>query len=148
MATKKPATKSEGGDAAAGGGKKKLVMIVVGLLVVGAAAYWFVLKPDASGKKEKPVAGEVVALEPRQLNLEGGHYLKLGLALQGTDSVAHGIDGSKALDAAIEIFSGRSVEELSDPEELHHLKKELKKELDHLYHGDVMDVYFTDFVTQ
>jgi flagellar protein FliL len=146
MAKKKPAATAEG-EAAAGGGKKKLILIVVGLLVVGAAAYWFVLKPD-SGKKEKPVAGEVVALEPRQLNLEGGHYLKLGLALQGTDSVAHGIDGSKALDAAIELFSGRSIEELSDPKELHHLKKELKKELDHLYHGDVMDVYFTDFVTQ
>ena len=145
---KKPAKPKAEGDAAEGGGKKKLIMIVVGLLVVGVAAYWFVLKPDSGKKKEKPVAGEVVALEPRQLNLEGGHYLKLGLALQGTDSVAHGIDGSKALDAAIEIFSGRSVEELSDPDELHHLKKELKNELDHLYHGDVMDVYFTDFVTQ
>jgi flagellar protein FliL len=145
---KKPAKAGSDADAAPkGGGKKKLVIIVVALLAVGGAAYFFLLKPD-SGKKEKPVAGEVVALEPRQLNLEGGHYLKLGLALQGTDSVAHGIDGSKALDAAIEIFSGRSVEELSDHEELHHLKKELKKELDHLYHGDVMDVYFTDFVTQ
>ncbi len=148
MAKKPAKAKTDGDNASEGGGKKKLIMIVVGLLVVGAAAYWFVLKPEPEAKKEKPVAGEVVALEPRQLNLEGGHYLKLGLALQGTDSVAHGIDGSKALDAAIEIFSGRSVEELSNPEELHHLKKELKKELDHLYHGDVMDVYFTDFVTQ
>ncbi len=145
---KKPAKAASDADAAAPkGGKKKLVIIVVALLAVGGAAYFFLLKPD-SGKKEKPVAGEVVALEPRQLNLEGGHYLKLGLALQGTDSVAHGIDGSKALDAAIELFSGRSVAELSNEEELHHLKKELKKELDHLYHGDVMDVYFTDFVTQ
>lgn len=148
MAKKPAKTNSDGADASGGGGKKKLITIVVGLLVVGVAAYWFVLKPDSKAKKEKPVAGEVVALEPRQLNLEGGHYLKLGLALQGTDSVAHGIDGSKALDAAIEIFSGRSVEELSRPEELHHLKAELLKELKHLYHGDVMDVYFTDFVTQ
>ena len=147
MAKKKLAAKADGEEAAAGGGKKKLILFVVGLLVIGGAGYFFVLKPKPDAK-EKPVAGEVVALEPRQLNLEGGHYLKLGLALQGTDSVAHGIEGSKALDAAIEIFSGRSVEELSDPEELHHLKKELKKELDHLYHGDVMDVYFTDFVTQ
>ena len=28
------------------------------------------------------------------------------------------------------------------------LKEELLEELEHLYHGDVMDVYFTDFVTQ
>ncbi len=145
---KKPAKATPEGEDAPKAGKKKLIMIVVGLLVVGVAAYWFVLKPEPKAKKEKPVAGEVVALEPRQLNLEGGHYLKLGLALQGTDSVAHAIDGSKALDAAIEIFSGRSIEELSRPEELHQLKQELKKELEHLYHGDVMDVYFTDFVTQ
>ncbi len=148
MAKKPAKPKADGDDAAEGGGKKKLIMIVVGLLVVGAAAYWFVLKPEPKAKKEKPVAGEVVALEPRQINLEGGHYLKLGIALQGTDSVAHGIEGSKALDAAIHIFSGRSLEEVTHPEELHHLKQELKKELIHLYHGDVMYVYFTDFVTQ
>ena len=148
MAKKKPAAGTEGGAAAAGRGKKKLIMIVVGLLVVGAAAYWFVLKPAPDGKKEKPVAGEVVALEPRQLNLEGGRYLKLGLALQGTDSVAHEIEGSKALDAAITLFSGRSLEEVTRPDELKKLKAELKKEIEELYHGDVMDVYFTDFVTQ
>ena len=148
MAKNKPAATTDGGQAATGGDKKKLIMNVVVLLVIGGAGYFSVLKPKPDAKKEKPVAGDAVALEARQLNLEGGHYLKLGLALQGTDSVAHGIDGSKALDAAIEIFSGRSIEELSDPEELHHLKKELKKELVHLYHGDVMDVYFTDFVTQ
>ena len=28
------------------------------------------------------------------------------------------------------------------------LKKSLEKKLEHDYHGEVMDVYFTDFVTQ
>jgi flagellar FliL protein len=143
MATKKPA---KGEDAAGGGGKKKLIILVVGLLVVGAAAYFLVLKPK-SPKKEKPVAGEVVVLEPRQVNLEGGHYLKLGLALQGTTK-AKELEGSKALDAAIGLFSGRSMEEVTRPAERRHLKVELKKELEHLYEGEVMDVYFTDFVTQ
>ncbi len=144
---KKPAKAKSDGDDAPGGGRKKLVVIVVALLAVGAAAYFFVLKPKPDGKKEKPVAGEVIALEPRQVNLEGGHYLKLGLALQGT-AEAHELEGSKALDAAISLFSGRSIEEVSRPAELKHLKDELQKELEHLYHGDVMDVYFTDFVTQ
>jgi flagellar FliL protein len=144
---KKPAKAKSDGDDAPGGGRKKLVVIVVALLAVGAAAYFFVLKPKPDGKKEKPVAGEVIALEPRQVNLEGGHYLKLGLALQGT-AEAHELEGSKALDAAISLFSGRSIEEVSRPAELKHLKEELQKELEHLYHGDVMDVYFTDFVTQ
>jgi flagellar FliL protein len=143
---KKPAKgKSEGEEAS--GGKKKLVLVVVALVAVGAAAYFFVLKPKPEGKKEKPVAGEVVVLEPRQVNLESGHYLKLGLALQGT-AEAKELEGSKALDAAISLFSGRSVEEVSRPAELKHLKDELTKELEHLYEGEVMDVYFTDFVTQ
>jgi flagellar FliL protein len=144
---KKPAKATSESEDAPGGGKKKLVLVVVALLAVGAAAYFFVLKPKPDPKKEKPVAGEVIALEPRQVNLEGGHYLKLGLALQGTAD-AHELEGSKALDAAIALFSGRSIEEVSRPSELKHLKGELQKELEHLYHGDVMDVYFTDFVTQ
>ena len=144
---KKPAKAGSDADAAPkGGGKKKLVIIVVALLAIGGGAYFFLLKPD-SAKNDKPVAGEVVTLEPRQLNLEGGHYLKLGLALQGT-AEAHELEGSKAIDAAIGLFSGRSVEEVTRPEQRKHLKTELKKELEHLYHGDVMDVYFTDFVTQ
>jgi flagellar FliL protein len=142
---KKPAKKTEG-DETPKRGKKKLIMLVVLGLVAGAAAYVLVLKPKPEGKP-KPVAGEVVALEPRQVNLEGGHYLKLGLALQGTAG-AKELEGSKALDAAISLFSGRSLEEVSRPTELKHLKDELKKEVDHLYEGEVMDVYFTDFVTQ
>ena len=33
-------------------------------------------------------------------------------------------------------------------DERHHLKEELMEHLDHAYHGDVMGVYFTEFVTQ
>jgi flagellar protein FliL len=127
-----------------GGGKKKLIMILVAVLAIGGAAYWFVLKPKP---EPKPEPGEVVSMEPIQINLEGGHYLKIGIALQLT-TAAHEADGSKALDRTIELFSGRSMDELTRKEELAKLKKELKKELEHDYHGDVMDVYFTDFVTQ
>lgn len=145
MAKKKPAAKADGDDAP-GGGKKKLVMIVVGLLVVSAAAYFLVLKPS-SHTKDKPVAGQVVVLEPRQVNLQGGHYLKIGLALQGTTKATE-LEGSKALDAAIGLFSGRSMEEVTRPDERRHLKSELREKLEQLYDGEVMDVYFTDFVTQ
>ena len=54
---------------------------------------------------EQPEPGEVVTLEPIQINLAGGHYLRIGLALQLTAD-AHEADGSKALDATIELFSG------------------------------------------
>lgn len=128
-----------------GGGRKKVVMIVVLVLALGAAAYWFLLRPTAEAKAPEP--GEVVQLEPIQVNLSGGHYLKIGIALQLTAD-AHEADGSKALDATIELFSGRSMEQLGQPGVRAKLKKSLEKKLEHDYHGEVMDVYFTDFVTQ
>ena len=89
----------------------------------------------------------MVPLEAIQVNLASGHYLRLGMALQLTTS-AHEADGSKALDAAITVFSGLSVSEVNNTKTRGHLKDELETELDHLYHGDVMGVYFTEFVTQ
>lgn len=127
-----------------GGGRSKLIGIIVLVIGVGAAGWWFFLKPTPEAE---PKPGEVVQLEPVQVNLAGGHYLRLGMALQLTDK-AHEADGSKALDAAISLFSGLPVGEVNKPAERDKLKEELTTELDHLYHGDVMDVYFTEFVTQ
>lgn len=126
--------------------KKLIIILVVAVLAIGGAAYWFLLKPK--GPEPAPEPGEVVVVEPIQINLADGHYLKVGIALQLTTSVAHEADGSKALDALISEFSGRKVETLTNKEELAHLKEEYVTEIEHLYHGDVMDVYFTEFVTQ
>ena len=127
------------------GGKKKLVVIAVLVLALGGAGYWFFLKP--SGPPPPPEPGEVLVLEPVQINLEGGHYLRIGIALQLTKS-AYDADGSKALDAVIDLFSGRDMAEISKTKERQQLKEELMEHLDHEYHGDVMGVYFTEFVTQ
>jgi flagellar FliL protein len=132
-------------DTKKGSKKKKLIIGLVLLLALGGAGYWFFLKP--SGPPPEPEPGEVLKIESIQVNLEGGHYLKIGLALQMTAG-AHEADGSMALDAAISLFSGKAMAELARTEDRDKLKVELEKELDHLYHGDVMDVYFTDFVTQ
>jgi flagellar FliL protein len=126
--------------------KKKLIIIAVLILVIAGAGYWFFLKPK--GPTPPPEPGEVVALEPIQLNLAEGHYLRLSIALQATTTVAHEVEGSKALDLAISTFSGQKVGDLANPETLAHLKEELLKEIDHAYHGDVMDLYYTEFVTQ
>lgn len=95
----------------------------------------------------EPVPGEVVVLEPIQINLTKGHYLRLALALQLTKETAE-VDGSKALDAAITLFSGRQPEDLLEAKERASLKRELVGELAETYEGEVMDVYFTEFVTQ
>jgi flagellar FliL protein len=128
-----------------GGGRKKMILILVVLLALGAAAYWFFLKP--ADAKEAPKPGEVVSLEPIQVNLAAGHYLKIGVALQLTVETTE-VDGSKALDATIDLFSNRPMEQLTRSDVRAKLKKELVKELKDRYDGEVMGVYFTDFVTQ
>ncbi|MCF6378229.1 flagellar basal body-associated FliL family protein [Nocardioides KLBMP 9356] len=138
----KPAAGAD--EVPAKGGKKKLVLIVVVLLVAGAAGWFFFLKP--SGPKE-PEPGEVLTLEPIQVNLADGHYLRIGLALQLTAD-AKEADGSEALDATIDLFSGVDQAELMKPGQRQKLKDELTETLDHDYEGAVMEVYFTEFVTQ
>lgn len=126
-------------------GKGKLIIIVVAVLGIAAGGYWFFLKP--SGPPPPPEPGTVVPLDSIQVNLNAGHYLRLGLALQLT-TAAKEADGSKALDAAIEVFSGKAIGEVNNPESREKLKKELEKKLEHDYEGEVMDVYFTEYVTQ
>ena len=124
--------------------KKKLVLILVVVLAVAGAGWFFFLKPTDN----TPKPGAIMPLASTQINLAGGHYLKVGVALQLTDSAAKDMDGSKALDATIDLFSGLPVTEVSRAQSRHKLKNQLVKELKERYDGDVMGVYFTEFVTQ
>jgi flagellar FliL protein len=129
--------------------KSKKKLVAVGLvLAAAAAAYWFLLKPAPSTAKAEPEPGPVVVLEPIQINLAAGHYLKIGLALQSVAGAHEEPDGSKALDSVIDLFSGLPMEEVSLAEDRAKLKKKLLHDLEERYHGDVYDVYFTEFVTQ
>lgn len=125
---------------------RTIVLVAVLALALAGALYWFLLKPE--GPTPPPEPGDVLAMDPIQVNLAEGHYLRLGLALQLTTTVAHEPDGSKALDLAIAAFSGQGVQKLADKKERGALKAALLTEIEHAYHGDVMDVYFTEFVTQ
>jgi flagellar FliL protein len=129
------------------GGRKRVLL--VGLLVVllgGGAGWWFLLRPASA--EEAPTAGEVMTLEAIQVNLAGNHYLRIGIALQATDEVKEELDGSKALDATIELFTGQRMEDLARKPYREQLKRKLEHHLDEVYEGEVMGVYFTDFVTQ
>jgi flagellar FliL protein len=133
------------------GKKVKLIAIVLVLVVAAAAAYFLVLAPKGEGEA-KPKPGAVLPLDSQQINLAAGHYLRLGIALQMTDKAPAEVDGSKALDAAISVFSGLSVEDVTKPGARDALKKKLLTDLEHRYSEEkvqeVMDVYFTEFVTQ
>lgn len=130
---------------------KKKLLVVVGVLVVvlAAAAYYFLVMSKGGEAAAEPAhePGEVFTVEAMSINLAGGHYLRLGLGLQLT-AEAHELDAAKARDAAIVLFSGKTVDEVSDPASREALKGELAHQLEELYEGEVMDVYLTDFVTQ
>lgn len=129
-----------------GGGRKKVLVGLLVLALAGVAGWWFMLRPASA--EEAPEPGEVVALEAIQVNLADDHYLRIGIALQATADVKEEIDGSKALDATIELFTGREKADLARKPYREQLKKKLEHRLEEAYHGEVMGVYFTDFVTQ
>ena len=138
----RPAAPAEAPEAPRG--RKKLIAIGLVLVVAAAAGWWFFLKPGAPAE---PEPGEVMTMEPIQVNLADGHYLRVGIALQ-LSADAHEAEGSKALDATIDLFSGRSIAEIEKAEERHELKEKLTHELKEAYDDEVMGVYFTEFVTQ
>jgi flagellar FliL protein len=153
MATTTKAPAAEETEAAPAKSKKKLIIVAVAVLVAAAAAYFLLLKGGGEAEVKEPVPGAVLVNDPITLNLQGGHYLKVGLALQFTEEAGgggHGAapDGSHALDYMIEQFTGRTVAELSNPESRHKLKEHLLEEVKHAYHDGVMDIYFTEFVIQ
>jgi flagellar FliL protein len=134
-------------------GKRLILIVLVLVLVGGGAGYWFLLKPSgaepaAEAVEAPPEPGAVVVIEPISLNLADGHYLRLGLGLQLTAEVAEEPDTARALDQAVSLFSGRSVAEVASTEGREALRVELIALLDEAYEGEVMDVYFTDYVTQ
>jgi flagellar basal body-associated protein FliL len=130
--------------------------------------------PEASGTKTKSEAtttttvagavapaevnplterGGVLEMEPLTVNLADGHYLKIGLALQ-LDKVAvaktakeEGL-GAKALDMAIATLSTKTMAQLSEPKVRAQLKHTLGLDTCEAYEGEVLTVYFTNFVMQ
>ncbi|MHB1065098.1 MAG: flagellar basal body-associated FliL family protein [Georgenia sp.] len=138
-----------------GSGRRRAPMIIALVLVVvvllGAVAY--VLRPwePSAAIAEVPAAaplGAVVAVEPISLNLAGGRYLRLGFSIQFTEDAPKELQTAKALDIAIATFSGRSVEEINDMESRAQITKQFVADLTDVYEGSVVDIYYTDLVTQ
>ena len=151
MSTKEKTAESE--ETEGKGGKKKLLMIV-GVLIVAAAgaAYFFLFSGSGEAEAEEPVAGDVLALEPIAVNLAGGGYLKIGVTLQFTEEGSagghggSGPDGSKATDLIISTFSQAAPADVVGAREA--LKAVLEEKIVEAYHGDVMDIYYNEYVTQ
>lgn len=141
------ATQSPAEVEASGGGRRKLLVAVLVLALMSGAGWWFLLRPGG-GAEKAPEPGAVLKLDAIQVNLADDHYLKLGIALQARKDAHEELDGSEALDQAIDLFSGRSTGDLARRGFRDRLKKELEHRLDEAYEGEVIGVYFTEFVTQ
>jgi flagellar protein FliL len=147
----RPAGKGKAGKTAKGGkgkSKKKLIIIVVLLLAVAGAGYkFFLAKPTPPGP---PAGGEIVQLDPETVNLNGGHYLKVAVAVQVVQgkSTAADFQGSKAEQLIIDEFSNRTVPSLSINTARKKLAAELEKKIKSAYDGEVFTIFLTQFVMQ
>jgi flagellar FliL protein len=94
---------------------------------------------------------DVVSLDAITLNLADGRFLKLGVALQlapeaeVTDPISF---GARALDETIDLMGGYTYKELSAPGARTKAKDKLSEAVSEAYDGDVLGVYFTEFVMQ
>lgn len=136
---------------------KKLLIIIIAAVVVlggGGAGAFFMLKSDKATAAPAPVKGIVTPLDDAlTINLADGHYLKLNFSIQQTaDSGKEAVDTSEAKQIAIDIYTGKTVAELSTEKGRDAAKEEMVHEMVKAYTvekvQEVMDVYYTAFVTQ
>ncbi|WP_436525977.1 flagellar basal body-associated FliL family protein [Actinoplanes sp. HUAS TT8] len=135
----------------------KMMMIVIALALVvlggGGAGAFFMLKSDSATAKA-PVKGIVTAADNTiTVNLADGHYLKLGFALvQTKDTGTEAVDLNEAYEILIDEYTGKKVADLSTEEGRTKIKEEVVAKLVKAYTVDkkqeVMDIYYTSFVTQ
>ena len=99
--------------------------------------------------------GGVLELDPLTVNLADGHYLKVGIALQLDKTVGADVEkakdeglGAKALDMAIAALSPKTMDELGQSKVRDELKQQLGTDACMAYEGEVLTVYFTNFVMQ
>ena len=122
-------------------------MLLVVIAAAGAAA-WFFLFSGTSAEAEKPHPGETVALEPIAVNLAGGGFLKIGLTLQLTEDAVELSDpaGSKAPDLIISQFSQAQAVDVTGARDAP--KAALEQKIIEAHEGDVMGIYYSEYVTQ
>lgn len=132
--------------------RKRLITLVVAALCALLVALYMFIGPGAKAQEktaDKPVPGEVVQLDPITMNLADGRLLKVGLAMQLVAEPKEAeVTGSVALDEAISFLGQHTYAQLAVPATRQAAKQELSKRVSKRYHGDVLEIYFTDFVMQ
>lgn len=155
------------------GGSKRIITAAV-LSVVMAAVGYFAGGMMSGGTAETPVAaagaetaetvaaeksemGKLVDLEPVNVNLADGHFLRIAVTLEldphKESSDGHGAKDESfptapAADLVLSTFSGRDMSELQTMDGREEARTTLMHSIEEAYHGDVVSLYFTEFVMQ
>ena len=135
--------------------KKMLIIIVAAVVLLGGGAGAFFMMKGGSKAEAAPKKGTVVVSidDPLTINLTDGHYLKVAFALQQTaDAGTEEVNTSEAINMAIDEYTGKTVAELATEKGRETIKEELLAKVIKAYTEDgkklVMDIYYTQFVTQ
>jgi flagellar FliL protein len=125
---------------------KKFVIAAVAVLALGGGGYKF-LGPKHT---PPPTGGTVIPLTSTTLNLAGGHYLKISIAIQVVKGAvqADEFSTSHAAQLMIDEFSNRTVTSISSGAARDALRADLLTKVKHAYPGEVYDLFLTEFVTQ
>jgi flagellar basal body-associated protein FliL len=142
--------------------KLKLILpVLLVLLAAGGGAYKFVLAPKPAEAAKKPkIEGELMPLDGEFIvNLAGGHYGKLSIALlfKTPPAMSGGGEGggtpelvqAAAVRATItDELTGLASDELIERRSRHHVQQAILKDLRSNTDLDVDEVLFTDVVVQ
>lgn len=177
MAKKKKAeegSEESEADGGKGGGGKMMPAAMISLALV--AAGYFVggrgggAAPAAEATvitviAPEPEVGEIINLDPININLADGHYLRvaisIGMAAPHQESgeaaaAGHGEAAATetteptapAADLVLSTFAGKTIEELSTLEGRVAARDHLQEGLKEFYGEEVLTVFFTEFVMQ
>ena len=142
-------------------GRKKLIIIAIGVLVVAGLAYKMVLAPKSESKEK--VEGTVYVM-PKEflLNLAGGRYAKMTVALvlapgqsATSSSEAPPPEGFGTLEQeplvrqiVTDTLTGVPAAELTSRKDRHHMQVEIRKEVDKTTDVKTKAIVFSDLVVQ
>lgn len=173
MAKKKKAEAGADDDAGEKGGGGKMMPAAMVSIALVAAGYFVGGRGGGSSAttvtsvvatvEEEPEIEHIIDLDPINVNLADGHYLRIAISIgmaasEDAEEESGGGHGggetetteptAPAADLVLSTFSGKTIEELSSLEGRIHAREALHEGLTEFYGEEVVTVFFTEFVMQ